>query len=170
MRFDVLTLFPEIFSGYLTQSILKLALDRGLVSIHLRNIRDWATSKHNSVDDRPFGGGPGMVLMCEPVFAAIEAVTGAIEANLALIQRDDGALANGSITYDSLSASLQTAGMAPATPWGTGTFYAVGNNVFPRPCYPQCSRLPTRRQHGSAGLSPIGSALRGDFCHGRLEN
>jgi tRNA (guanine37-N1)-methyltransferase len=74
VRFDVLTLFPEIFSGYLTQSILKLALDRGLVSIHLWNIRDWSSSKHKSVDDRPFGGGPGMVMMCEPVFAAVEAV------------------------------------------------------------------------------------------------
>ncbi len=74
MRFDVLTLFPEMFSGYLTQSILKLALDRGLVSIHLWNFRDWATGKHKSVDDRPFGGGPGMVIMCEPVYAAVEAV------------------------------------------------------------------------------------------------
>ena len=74
MRFDVLTLFPDLFSGYLTQSILKLALDRGLVSIDLWNIRDWAASKHNTVDDRPFGGGPGMVLMCEPIFAAVEAV------------------------------------------------------------------------------------------------
>src|SRR5947209_16451537 len=74
MRFDVLTLFPEIFAGYLSQSILKLALDRGLVGIHLWNIRDWAAGKHRVVDDRPFGGGPGMVLMPEPVFAAVEAV------------------------------------------------------------------------------------------------
>src|SRR6516162_6472821 len=74
MRFDVLTLFPEIFQGYLTQSILKLALAKGLVEIRLWNIRDWAQGKHRSVDDRPFGGGPGMVLMPEPVFAAIEAV------------------------------------------------------------------------------------------------
>ncbi len=74
MRFDVLTLFPEIFQGYLTQSILKLALERGLVEIHLWNIRDWAKGKHKSVDDRPFGGGPGMVLMPEPVFDAVEAV------------------------------------------------------------------------------------------------
>src|ERR1700730_16386916 len=74
MRFDVLTLFPDIFQGYLSQSILKLALDRGLVQIHLWNIRDWATGKHKSVDDRPFGGGPGMVLMPEPVFAAVEDV------------------------------------------------------------------------------------------------
>ena len=74
MRFDVLTLFPEIFQGYLTQSILKLALQAGLVEINLWNIRDWAEGKHKSVDDRPFGGGPGMVLMPEPVFAAVEAI------------------------------------------------------------------------------------------------
>src|SRR5207244_6710166 len=74
MRFDVLTLFPEIFQGYLTQSLLKLALQKGLVEIHLWNIRDWAQGKHRSVDDRPFGGGPGMVIMPEPVFAAVEDV------------------------------------------------------------------------------------------------
>src|SRR6266849_9845715 len=74
MRFDVLTLFPEIFQGYLTQSLLKLALDKGLVEIHLWNIRDWAKGKHHSVDDRPFGGGPGMVIMPEPVFDAVEAI------------------------------------------------------------------------------------------------
>jgi len=74
MRFDVLTLFPEIFQGYLTQSLLKLALERGLVSIHLWNIRAWATGTHKSVDDRPFGGGPGMVIMPGPVFDGVEAV------------------------------------------------------------------------------------------------
>lgn len=74
MRFDVLTLFPDILQGYLTQSILKLAIDRGLVEIHLWNIRDWAKGKHQSVDDRPFGGGPGMVLMPEPVFDCVEEV------------------------------------------------------------------------------------------------
>ena len=74
MRFDVLTLFPEIFAGYLTQSLLKLAIDQGLVEINLWNIRDWAEGKHHSVDDRPFGGGPGMVIMPGPVFDAVEAV------------------------------------------------------------------------------------------------
>ena len=74
MRFDVLTLFPEIFSGYLTQSLLKLAIDRGLVDIRLWNIRDWAEGKHQSVDDRPYGGGPGMVLMPGPVYDAVEAI------------------------------------------------------------------------------------------------
>src|SRR6266849_4726068 len=74
MPFDVITLFPEIFQGYLTQSILKLALDKGIVTLNLWNIRDWAKGKHKSVDDRPFGGGPGMILMPEPVFDAVEAV------------------------------------------------------------------------------------------------
>ncbi|MFL5331140.1 MAG: tRNA (guanosine(37)-N1)-methyltransferase TrmD [Gemmataceae bacterium] len=74
MRFDVLTLFPEIFSGYQTQSLLKLAIDQGLVDIKLWNLRDWAAGKHQSVDDRPFGGGPGMVIMPGPVFDAVEAV------------------------------------------------------------------------------------------------
>jgi tRNA (guanine37-N1)-methyltransferase len=74
MRFDILTLFPDLFQGYLSQSLLKLAIDQGLVEIHLWNIRDWATGKHRSVDDRPFGGGPGMVLMPGPVFKAVEAI------------------------------------------------------------------------------------------------
>jgi tRNA (guanine37-N1)-methyltransferase len=74
MRFDVLTLFPEMFPGYLSQSLLKLAIERGLVDVQLHNIRDWAIGKHNTVDDRPFGGGPGMVLKVEPVVACVEAV------------------------------------------------------------------------------------------------
>jgi len=77
MRFDVLTLFPEIFSGYLGESLLKLAQQRGLVEVHLHNIRDWASGKHHSVDDRPFGGGPGMVMMVDPVVPAVEAVQAA---------------------------------------------------------------------------------------------
>jgi tRNA (guanine37-N1)-methyltransferase len=74
MRFDVLTLFPEIFQGYLGQSLLKRAIERGLVEVQLHNIRDWTTNKHKKVDDRPFGGGPGMVLMVEPVVDCVEAV------------------------------------------------------------------------------------------------
>jgi tRNA (guanine37-N1)-methyltransferase len=74
MRFDVLTLFPEIFSGYLSQSLLNLAIERGLVKVCLHNIRDWAQGKHKTVDDRPFGGGPGMVLKVEPVVECVEAV------------------------------------------------------------------------------------------------
>jgi len=74
MRFDVLTLFPEIFQGYLGQSILKRAIDAGLVDVQLHNIRDWTRDRHNSVDDRPFGGGPGMVMKVEPVVDSVESV------------------------------------------------------------------------------------------------
>ncbi len=74
MRFDVLTLFPEIFRGYLGQSLLNRAIQAGLIDVHLHDIRGWARDKHNSVDDRPFGGGPGMVLKVEPVVECVEAV------------------------------------------------------------------------------------------------
>jgi len=74
MQFEVLTLFPEIFSGYLTQSLLHKAIQKGLVSVRLHNLRDWAEGRHQQVDDRPYGGGPGMVLMVEPVIKAVEAV------------------------------------------------------------------------------------------------
>ena len=74
MRFDVLTLFPDLFDGYLSESLLKLAIENGLVRVQLHNIRDYSRDKHNRVDDRPFGGGPGMVLMPQPVVEAAEAV------------------------------------------------------------------------------------------------
>lgn len=74
MRFDVLTLFPEIFDGYLGQSLLKLAVERGLVEVRRHNIRDWALDRHRTVDDRPFGGGPGMVLKVDVVVPCVEAV------------------------------------------------------------------------------------------------
>jgi len=74
MRFDVLTLFPELFDSYMQQSLLKQALDAGLVEIHRWNFRDWAVGKHRSVDDKPYGGGPGMLLMCQPIFDCVAAV------------------------------------------------------------------------------------------------
>ncbi len=76
MRFDILTLFPGIFDGYLGQSLLKRAIDAALVEVHLHDIRDWALDRHSSVDDRPFGGGPGMVLKVEPVVDCVEAIRG----------------------------------------------------------------------------------------------
>jgi len=93
MRFDVLTLFPEIFSGYMTQSLLKLAIDRALVQIHLHNIRDWSYDKHKCVDDRPYGGGPGMVIKPEPTVAAVEAVQAMdVDGSLALPNTQSGHL------------------------------------------------------------------------------
>jgi tRNA (guanine37-N1)-methyltransferase len=76
-RIDVLTLFPPLFDGFLSQSIVCRAIDKGLVRIERFDIRSWADGKHRQVDDRPFGGGPGMVLMAPPVVAAAESVRAA---------------------------------------------------------------------------------------------
>jgi tRNA (guanine37-N1)-methyltransferase len=74
MRFDILTLFPGIFDGYLGESLLKKAIDAGRVSVHRHDIRRWAANKWQRVDDTPYGGGPGMVLMPGPVVDAVETV------------------------------------------------------------------------------------------------
>jgi len=74
MQFDVLTLFPEIFSGYVSQSLLSKSIESGLVQIDLHDIRNWTLDKHQRVDDRPYGGGPGMVMQVEPVVECVEAV------------------------------------------------------------------------------------------------
>ncbi len=74
LRIDILTLFPEMFGPILGTSIPKRAAAKGLVEYHLTNIRDFATDAHLSVDDKPFGGGPGMVLMCQTLFDAVESV------------------------------------------------------------------------------------------------
>ena len=74
MRFDVLTLFPEMFPGYLGQSILNKSIEKELVDVQVHNLRDWTTGKHSKIDDRPFGGGPGMILMVEPVVKCVRSV------------------------------------------------------------------------------------------------
>lgn len=76
MRFDVLTLFPGLFVGPLEEGILGRARERGLVSVHLHNIRDYATDRHRTTDDTPYGGGGGMVMKPEPLFTSVEAVLG----------------------------------------------------------------------------------------------
>jgi tRNA (guanine37-N1)-methyltransferase len=74
MKFDILTLFPAMFDGPLTESILKRATENGLIDIGLHNIRDWAFDRHATADDAPYGGGAGMVMKVEPIAGAIEAV------------------------------------------------------------------------------------------------
>ncbi len=76
MRFDVFTLFPEIFSSPLQASMLKRAIDAGQLDVQLHNIRDYTTDKHHITDDYPYGGGGGMVMKPEPVFSAVESVLG----------------------------------------------------------------------------------------------
>ena len=87
MQFDILTLFPEIFSGYVSQSLLSKAIESGLVQIDLHDIRNWTLDKHQRVDDRPYGGGPGMVMQVEPVVECVEAVqkTGKSPGNLIML-------------------------------------------------------------------------------------
>ena len=80
MRIDILTLFPEMFTGVLASSILKRAQDKKIVSYHLHQLRDFTNDPHKKVDDRPFGGGPGMVLMCQPVIDAVNAIEGLEDA------------------------------------------------------------------------------------------
>ncbi|WP_038031128.1 tRNA (guanosine(37)-N1)-methyltransferase TrmD [Thermonema rossianum] len=72
MRIDIITVLPELIEGFLFHSIPKRAQDKGLVEIHLHNLRDYATNKYRQVDDYPFGGGAGMVLMIEPIARCIE--------------------------------------------------------------------------------------------------
>jgi len=71
MKIDILTLFPEMFKGALEESMLKIAREKGCVEIHLYNLREWTYDRHRSVDDKPFGGGPGMVMKVEPVDRAL---------------------------------------------------------------------------------------------------
>lgn len=72
MRIDILTLFPSMFDGFLNESIMKRAIDKGLVTINVHNIRDYSPFKNKQVDDYSYGGGAGMVLMCEPIFNALD--------------------------------------------------------------------------------------------------
>jgi len=74
VRIDLITLFPEMCRAVLDTSILKRAQESGVVEVHVWDLRRWGLDKRGTVDDRPFGGGPGMVIMCEPVFAAVESV------------------------------------------------------------------------------------------------
>jgi tRNA (guanine37-N1)-methyltransferase len=74
MKIDVLTLFPGMFDGILSESILRIAREKGLLDVRLWNIRDFTTDRHRSADDKPYGGGPGMVLKVEPIYACVERV------------------------------------------------------------------------------------------------
>jgi len=74
MRFDVITIFPDMFEGFMKESLLKRAQEDKLIDIRVHNLRDFATDKHKTVDDTPYGGGPGMVFKIEPIYNAIKKV------------------------------------------------------------------------------------------------
>jgi tRNA (guanine37-N1)-methyltransferase len=72
MKIDILTLFPNMFEGFLSESIIKRAIEDNKVNIETHNIRDYSKDPHKKVDDEPYGGGAGMVLMCQPIFDAVK--------------------------------------------------------------------------------------------------
>ncbi len=74
MRLDILTLFPNMFDGFINESIIKRAIEKDIVNINIVNFRDYTDDVHNKVDDTPYGGGPGMVLMPQPIFDAVESL------------------------------------------------------------------------------------------------
>src|SRR5512139_2041061 len=74
MRCEIITIFPSIFNAYLSESILKRAVEKGLVEVKVHQLRDYTTDKHRTVDDYPYGGGPGMVMKTEPFFNAVKSI------------------------------------------------------------------------------------------------
>jgi tRNA (guanine37-N1)-methyltransferase len=74
MRFDIITIFPEMFGSVFSKGVIKKALDKGLIEVHVHNLRDFTFDKHKQIDDRPFGGGQGMVLKSESIFTAVEEI------------------------------------------------------------------------------------------------
>jgi tRNA (guanine37-N1)-methyltransferase len=88
VRIDILSLFPAIAAGALAESILGKAQQRQLIEVHHHDLRDWATDKHRTCDDTPYGGGQGMVMKCEPIFAAVEDILGRVHGQPGPISRD----------------------------------------------------------------------------------
>lgn len=74
MQFDIITIFPNLFNSFLEESLIKKAIEKKIFSINIHNLRDFSTDKHNQVDDRPFGGGPGMVLKINPIYSALQSI------------------------------------------------------------------------------------------------
>jgi len=75
MRFDIITIFPEILTSYLKEGILAQAIKKGLIQVNFHNLRDYTTDRHQTTDDRPFGGGPGMMMMVEPICKAVKDIS-----------------------------------------------------------------------------------------------
>ncbi|MGN0835660.1 MAG: tRNA (guanosine(37)-N1)-methyltransferase TrmD [Candidatus Spyradosoma sp.] len=90
LQIDILTLFPKMVSGFFSESILGRAVENGLVDVRLHDVRDWSKDKHRRVDDRPFGGGAGMLMAPQPVFDAVEAVVGNEPADEVIYLCPDG--------------------------------------------------------------------------------
>lgn len=88
MKISILSLFPNMFDGFLNESIIKRAIEKNIVEIEIINFRDYSTSNNNQVDDTPYGGGAGMVLMCQPIFDCIESIKS--EKSIVIMMTPDG--------------------------------------------------------------------------------
>lgn len=129
MRFDVFSLFPEVFEPYLTTSILLRARERGLVEVHVHNIRDWATDRHHITDDEPYGGGGGMVMKPEPIFAAIEEVLGSPPACPVILLTPQGRLFTQSLAQKLAFRELESHGEKPRMALLCGRYEGVDERV-----------------------------------------
>ncbi len=101
MKISILTLFPNMFDGFLNESIIKRAISKGKVQIEIINFRDYSTSNNNQVDDTPYGGGAGMVLMCQPIFDCIESIK--TDESLVVMLTPDGKKYNQTIAKEFLN-------------------------------------------------------------------
>lgn len=98
MRVDILTIFPEMFQGFLSHSIIKRSIEKGKAEIHLHNIRDYSTNKHKKVDDYPYGGGAGMVMMVEPIARCIDHLKSERDYDEIIYTAPDGELLSQSVS------------------------------------------------------------------------
>jgi tRNA (guanine37-N1)-methyltransferase len=110
LQFEVFTLLPEVFEPYLQSSILQRARQRGVVEVRLHNIRDWTTDRHHITDDEPYGGGGGMVMKPEPIFAAVEEVLGAPPRCPLILLTPQGRVFSQAIAAELSAASLPRPG------------------------------------------------------------
>lgn len=98
MKIDILTLFPEMFTGFLTTSIIKRSLEKGLVTVNLHDFREFSKDKHKHVDDYPYGGGQGMVLMCEPIVEYLKSI--ASDESFIILMSPQGVTLNHGVAVD----------------------------------------------------------------------
>ncbi len=98
MKIDILTLFPNMFDGFLNESIIKRAINKGIVEVNIYNFRDYSLDSHLKVDDTPFGGGAGMVLCCQPIFDCIDAIK--TDDSIVIMLTPEGKVFNQKMAYE----------------------------------------------------------------------
>jgi tRNA (guanine37-N1)-methyltransferase len=129
LRFEVFTLFPEVFEPYLHTSILQRARQNELVEVHLHNIRDWTTDRHHTTDDEPFGGGGGMVMKPEPIFAAVEAVLGSPSSCPVILLTPQGRPFTQKVATELLTTAFQSPGGSLRLAFLCGRYEGVDERI-----------------------------------------